>query len=234
MKRYILTLTLLLAGSAFAAEPASSPSIAVSEVIRNGGWTMIVILAMAGIATFLAIYYLFTLRASVLMPREFRLEVEELGARGDVEALTTVCKDHSCAGARIIGAVAAQLHVNPTVPYAVLRDAMEDSGGRQSALLWQRIQYLMDIAVVAPMVGLLGTVIGMIQAFVGLAEDFSQVQPVMLTAGVSKALVSTAGGLIVGICGMLVYAYFRGRVNGLITQLEEQCAGVLQGIIANR
>lgn len=232
--KVVLGLPAMLAALlATAQEPR--PRVPLSEMIlTHGGGAMYVLLAMSFVAVFLSLYFVFTLRLNALMPKRFRLEAEEMAAKGDVEALYLICQTEGSAGARIIGSAARALHDNPQAEYAIIRDIIDDEGGRQSSTLWQRIQYLMDIAVVAPMVGLLGTVLGMIQAFVGLRESFGGVKPIELTNGVSKALITTAGGLAVGIAAMLLYAYFRGRVSGLVTQLEEYCSGMLQSFVLNR
>lgn len=213
---------------------AGDRTVPFTQIIADGGWAMIVLIVLAIFATFMVIYFLFTLRLNVLMPKRFRQEAEETADIGDIEALYAVCRGNRSSGARIIGSAARVIHENPDVEYMIVRDVVEDEGSRQSSTLWQRIQYLMDIAVVAPMIGLLGTVLGMLEAFVGLKEDFGSVQPVSLASGVSKALITTAGGLIVGIVTMLLFAYFRGRVNRLITGLEEQCNRVLRRVIFRR
>ena len=206
-------------------------TIPFTKTIEAGGWPMAVLGVLSLIATFMVIYFCFTLRINALMPQQFRISAEDIATNNDIESLHSVCKGNKSSGASIIGSVTKIMIENPNVDYTVLRDVIEDEGSRQASAIWQRIQYLMDIAVVAPMVGLLGTVLGMIQAFVGLKEDFGAVKPIALADGVSKALVTTAGGLIVGIIAMLFYSYFRGHVNLLIAQLEEKCNIILHRII---
>jgi biopolymer transport protein ExbB len=83
-----------------------------------------------------------------------------------------------------------------------------------------QIQYLLDVAVIAPMIGLLGTVFGMIKAFQVVALDLAKAKPMLLAAGVAEALITTAAGLIIGIPAMIFYAYFRGRASRLVSDLE--------------
>ena len=225
-------LSLFISSCSLAEE--SSEIVPMTKVIANGGWPMAVLGILSLFAIFLVSYFLCTLRMGVLFPRTFQLEVEDIAYQGDIVALDKTCRGSVSIGASIIGAVAQLLATNPEAEYIVIRDVIEDEGNRQSNALWQRIQYLMDIAVVAPMIGLLGTVLGMIQAFVGLQTDFGAVKPIALASGVSKALVTTAGGLIVGIICMLLYSYFRGHVNRLLSDLEERCGDIIHLFAFNR
>jgi biopolymer transport protein ExbB len=202
-------------------------------MMEDGGIVMYVLLAILAIGTFMAVFFLLTIRTNLLMPRRLYLEASELASHGDAQALAAICAANNSAGSRIIGSAARVLTENPDATYQGVRDAIEDEGGRQAAVLWQRIQYLSDISVVAPMIGLLGTVIGMIHAFIGLAADFGSQKPTALAAGVSQALVTTAGGLIVGILATIMYSYFRGRVTSVVTQIEERCNLILQRLVAN-
>ena len=211
---------------------ASGKVIAFSQVLQDGGWTMQVLLLLSALATFLVVLYLLTMRSNVLMPNKFKVEAEQIAESGDFEALDALCRESNSPGAKIIGSGAALLKTVPDANYQAVRDTLEDEGGRQASSLWQRIQYLSDIATIAPMVGLLGTVLGMIRAFVGLKEDFGSVRPIGLADGVSQALVTTAGGLIVGIIAMVLYSYFRGRVGRLIARMEEDCSAILQRLVA--
>lgn len=225
---FLLAAVSAIAQTSSPADSAPSQLATLQSVIKDGGTPMMVLALLSVFATFMVVYFLFTLRINVLMPRSFHMEAAELASRGDSLALTAVCSESGCAGAKIVGAAARMMSENPDADFQSLRDALEDEGSRQAAGLWQRIHYLLDTAVIAPMIGLLGTVLGMMKSFHGLAEDFGSVRPVTLASGVSQALVTTAGGLIVGIVGMILYSYFRGRVTSLIAQLEERCNLVLQ------
>ena len=107
---------------------------------------------------------------------------------------------------------------------SLLRETMEGEGGRQATLMQNQTQYLLDIAIIAPMIGLLGTVMGMLRAFNSVALDIARARPLELAGGVSQALITTIAGLIVAIPAMIAYAYFRGRSSRLITELEGAAA----------
>ena len=220
---------LTLAVSVFA--KGGKEMVPFTKVIQDGGWTMVVLGLLSLFSIFLVVYFFCIFRLSVIFPKEFQAEAEGIATNKDIDALHSLCQGNKSAGAQIVGSVTKILQENPTAEYLVIRDVIEDEGSRQANAFWQKIQYLTDIAVTAPMVGLLGTVLGMIQAFVGLQQDFGAVKPIALASGVSKALVTTAGGLILGIIAMLFYSYFGGHVNGLITQLEERCNQILHQFI---
>lgn len=99
----------------------------------------------------------------------------------------------------------------------------EAEGKRIAARANAAVDWLADIAAIAPLVGLLGTVLGMFQAFGGIASDVSAgAKPVVLAAGVSKAIVTTIFGLAVAIPSLVAYAFFRRRTAQRIAELEEE------------
>lgn len=226
-------LLLLAQGTPPSGGPPVAPdldTVPFTQIIQDGGWTMYILIGMSLLTTIMVFYYLLSLRFNVIVPQRFLFNAEEAATEGDAEALYEICRRSRSPGAGILEPAARLMTEHPEVDYAAVRDAVEDAGGRQAGLLWQRIQYLMDIAVLAPMVGLFGTVLGMIEAFVSLKENFGSVKPIGLASGVSKALLTTAGGLIVGIVAMILFSYFRGRVTRIMSRLEASCNLVLQHI----
>jgi biopolymer transport protein ExbB len=110
----------------------------------------------------------------------------------------------------------------------VIQDAMESEGERGATALWQKISWLNNIGVIAPLLGLLGTVWGMIEAFSRIAYDDAQVKTMTMAAGVSKAMVTTVGGLVVAIPCLLAYYYFRGRIIKIIAEVEAYSSELLE------
>jgi biopolymer transport protein ExbB len=96
----------------------------------------------------------------------------------------------------------------------------------------QRVLYIMDIGVLSPMLGLLGTVAGILQSFSKIASDDMGSRANVLAGGVSQALVATGIGLVVGLTAMAAYAFFRGRVNHLVSLLETHSTLLVHEIIA--
>ena len=112
-------------------------------------------------------------------------------------------------------------------PDSPLREIAETEGTRVAASLNNRVIYLADIGMIAPLLGLLGTVFGIIRSFGALGADIGSARYVALSRGISEALVNTAAGLAIGIPAMIFYAFFRGRSQKLISELEAASTHVL-------
>lgn len=190
--------------------------------IDRGGPVMYVLIFLSFVSFCLVFYYLLSLRVVAIAPPKFIQQAEEALAKKDYEMLSGVCSDNDSPASKIISA-GAEIFIKSKNNYSMIRDAVEDEGARQANQLWHRIQPLQDIAVVAPMVGLLGTVIGMINSFMSLTEELGTPRPTVIASGVSMALITTAAGLIIGITAMILYSFFRSRINKLLTVLENSC-----------
>ena len=208
--------------------------ITIEDIMVRGGWLMNVIAGLSLLAIALLFFYLLSMRQGTLYPRSFIMEAQDAAEDGDLEGLRDLCLNNGSCAAKIIGAALEQCEDGHVADHVILRDAMEDEGGRQAGLLWQRLQYLMDIAVIAPMVGLLGTVWGMMVSFSGLESGVSMINKAdTLANGVSQAMYTTFGGLIVGIFAMAMYDLMRGRLNKLIGGMESACNSVLRRLSAS-
>jgi biopolymer transport protein ExbB len=217
-----------------APEVASDGQTTLAVIIQKGGTPMQVIIGLSVVAFFLILYYFLSIRGGALYPKAFLRQAEDVAATGDAEALRTLCSENDSPAAKIIGAAAEHVVGDAAANYAAVRDAVEDEGARQAGFLWQRIQYLMDVAVIAPMVGLLGTVLGMMKAFAGLKAGVNIANKAdALARGVGQAMYTTAGGLIVGIGAMVVYALFRGWVNRHVGRLELACSRVIRRFVSH-
>src|SRR5436189_2517796 len=116
---------------------------------------------------------------------------------------------------------------NPHADYLQFLETSEIQGSQVAASLNNRFTYLADIGMIAPLLGLLGTVFGIIHSFGALGADVGSARYVALSRGMSEALVNTATGLAVGIPAMIFYAFFRGRAQKLISELEAASTHVL-------
>jgi biopolymer transport protein ExbB len=145
----------------------------------------------------------------------------------DYLGLLAVSNRHSEAIARVVQKTLDFATKNPTTELQQVREIAETEGTRVAASLNNRVSYLADIGMLAPMVGLLGTVFGIISAFGALGSDHSPASNVALSKGVSEALINTAAGLAIGIPAMIFYAFFRGRVQKLISELEAACTHII-------
>ena len=219
-------------------EPAneSSPdeTMTVEKIIKMGGKPMYVLAAMSVVGLAMVLYFLLMLRESQIVPRRFQNELRLLLTSGQLDEVRDMCiKDRSAIASVTLSAI-EYTHNTDLTDLGLLKDIIEGEGSRQASMIQNQIQYLQDIAVIAPMVGLLGTVLGMLTAFNAVALKIAEAKPVVLAAGVSQALVTTAAGLIVGIPAMVAYAYFRGRSAKLISVLENVSAEVLTLLVRKR
>ena len=197
------------------------------SVLVSGGWAMVPLAALLFVATLLIFIYLLTLRRGTIATDRFLDTCEVLMRKRDFLGLLALSNRHNEAVARIVQAMLSFAKDNPTSPLATIREIAETEGIRQASSLSHRITYLSDIGAIAPMIGLLGTVSGMIKSFSALATDLATSKPMMLATGVSEALVCTASGLVVGIIAFVFYAYFRGRVQRLTSDLEAASTEIL-------
>ena len=146
---------------------------------------------------------------------------DSLIRKQDYIGLLKICNRQDQCISRITAKTVEFATKNPLASFEEVREVTEAEGSRQASLLHQRIQYLADIGAIAPMVGLLGTVVGMIKAFREIAQhSFVGSKQTGLASGVSEALLTTAGGLCIGIPALIFYSLFRGKVQGLVAELE--------------
>ena len=227
MKKYLILFT-LAAADVFAQAPETvAQRMSLQEIIETGGWLMYVLGAMSVIGLAMIIYFFMVLRAQRVCPQRFLDELSaELKQRRFDRALQ-LCRREDHAAACVARAGLDHMDSSREMEPILLKEIMEGEGSRQASLLQGQIQYLMDLGVISPMVGLLGTVMGMLRAFNAVALDIAKAKPMILAAGVSQALITTAAGLLVGIPAMIFYSYFRGRSSKLISNLEAASADIL-------
>ena len=199
---------------------AAKPDASLWQVILSGGPVMIPLGILSVIAVTLVLVYLFTLRRGAVVTKRYMTTADALLRKRDYLGLLAISNRHREAVAHIMQRTLDFITQHPETTLAEAREIAETEGTRQAAVLNQRIAYLADIGTIAPMLGLFGTVLGMIKSFSVVASDIVASRPMMLAEGVSEALVTTAAGLVIGIPCMAAYAFFRGRVQGLIAELE--------------
>jgi biopolymer transport protein ExbB len=227
----VLTGVVLLAGVAWGQQPEAAEEavqqMRLSEIIATGGWVMYVLGAMSVIGLAMVIYFFTVLRAEQVTPRAITTELRDALAAGHAEQARAICLRRPAPVTAVTLAALDYLDEAEQADAGLVKEVMEGEGSRQAALIQTQTSYLLDIGVIAPMVGLLGTVLGMLTAFNAVALDIARAKPIYLAQGVSQALITTAGGLIVGIPAMIFYAYFRGHTSKLIARLETVAAELM-------
>lgn len=189
------------------------------KVLQGGGILMYPLAALSFIAVVLTIYYFLTVRQGTVVSDKFMNAADALIRKQDYLGLIAVCNRENEAIARITYKTLDFATKNPTASFEEVREVTEAEGSRQAGILHGRITYLADVGAIAPMVGMLGTVLGMIETFQDLSAHQGKVQ-FEVSQGVSKALITTASGLVIGITSLIFYSIFRGKVSKLISELE--------------
>ena len=162
------------------------------EIIEAGGVLMYVLAAVSVLTLAMALYFAVVLRRGQVAPRPLHRELVEKIKAGDLDDARRAAEYRLCPLSHIvISAIEYVRHV-PNPDPMMVRDVIEGEGTRQAENIQGQTQYLLDVAVVAPMIGLLGTVFGMLRAFSAVALDIAQAKPIVLAAGVSQALITTA------------------------------------------
>ena len=215
-----------------ASQPANTntPVTAVTlwKLIQDGGWAMVPLGFLSVVTVMLVLVYLFTLRRSAILTPHYMNTADVLLKKRDYLGLLAISSRHSEAVARVVQRTLDFATKNPTASYEVVREIAETEAASQAASLQHRTVYLADIGMLSPMIGLLGTVFGMIESFGLLGSGKTATsRDLLLASGVSEALVATASGLVLGIAAMFFYSLFRNRVQSLISDLEIASAHIL-------
>ena len=199
------------------------------SIVEAAGWPIWTIILASVISLAIIFERLFSLRASLIVPDGLLAQtVAEYRRAGASAELLQLLQTHSPLGKLF----AAGLR-NVGVSREVMKDAIEDEGRVVAHQLERFLNTLGTIAAMAPLLGLLGTVIGMIEIFGSQAPGGSS-NPQQLAHGISIALYNTAFGLIVAIPSMMFYRHFRSRVDGLLVEMEAQAVKLVEVVHGER
>jgi len=177
----------------------------------------IVCLSIVGMG--FAIEHALTIRKSKLMPDDLVAEVDDLIRNGRIDEALAVCQlpENDSLFASVVSA-GLERYRSSEFGFAEYRTAVEEAGEEQTNKLYRKTEVLSIVAAVAPMLGLLGTVQGMIIAFNLIAESGGTAKPYELAGGISLALVTTFEGLVVAIPCMMVLSWFRNQIDSLVNE----------------
>lgn len=220
---WLATFTLcvwLAGGSPAAAQDAQpeGPAAGVAETIldpaellRAGGTIGIVIMVLSLAMVALIVEHLISIRRGALIPEDTAAEVHELIQQRQFGPAEQLCREHPSFLSYVLAAGLREAQAG----YASVEKAMEDAAAAQAARLFRKIEYLSVIGTLAPMLGLLGTVWGMIIAFHEF-ETTPNPQVSELAPGIYRALVTTLQGLGVAVPALAAFAWFRNRIDELV------------------
>jgi len=204
----------------------------LQRIVDSGGIIFYLLAAMSVVAMAMILYFFLALSRRRVTSASFVREVRPLLASGDFEKVRTACaRNASPVSSLTTAALDYMEKAGEDADPDMLHQVVEGEGVRQVNRLQSQITYLMDIGVIAPMVGLLGTVMGMLKSFSGVALNLAQARPTVLADGVSQALVTTAAGLIVAIPAMMFYSLFRGRLAKLTANMEMVAVDIVTTLV---
>lgn len=193
------------------------------ELIKAGGWVMWPLILCSIAAVAIIGERLWSLQKKSVIPPELLGQVQQLLERKELdEARLNALRDSSALGRVLAAGVVNRMH-----DHAIVKEAIEDAGRHMIPELERYLNSLGTIAAIAPFLGLLGTVLGMIQMFAGIGSH-GLGDPTIVAAGISQALVATASGLAVAIPSLMAYRYLRGRVDQLTVEMEQEALKLVE------
>src|SRR5947207_9460521 len=213
------------------ATPPLVPDVPHSQTIMdtliNAGPVMIPLFLLSIVFVMLVIVYLITSRRGAVVSSGYMATADALLRKRDYLGLLAVSNRHGEAIARVVQKMLEFTTKNPNAEFQQVREIAETEGTRVAASLNNRVIYLADIGMIAPLLGLLGTFFGIIHSFGALGADLGSARYVALSRGISEALVNTAAGCDLCLPVIVFYAFFRGRAQKLISDLEAATSHVL-------
>jgi biopolymer transport protein ExbB len=220
----LITCLFLIPCTGFADETAVASHATLWNLLKAGGWTMVVLGLLSVAALTLIFYNFLTLKIESLVPTEFTENLIMRLEAHDLQGAKIICDKKK----NIITAIALSGINRLSRGKIVIREAMEKTMQKEISKLWKSISFLGDIASIAPLLGLLGTVVGMIQAFNVISTAGENLKPIMLVGGISKSLITTAAGLVIAIPTLAFYSYFRGIVQDICDLVDDYSTDIIK------
>ena len=196
------------------------------EIVQAGGWLMAPIIACSVIAVAIILERLWTLQEKRVLPVSVANQVSELMQQDQIDVKQIQEVQQSSPFGQVLAAGLAYRHAARDV----LKEVIEDTGRHVVHELERYLGTLGTIAAISPLLGLLGTVSGMIRSFTAITTD-GVPNPAVLAGGISEALVATAAGLTVAIPSLIAYRYLRGRVEGLVVRIEKESMRFIEALL---
>lgn len=199
------------------------------EMVQAGGWLMLPILLCSVVAVAIVGERFWSLQEKRIAPSNLMAQVWQLSKSNSLDDanIEALAKNSS------LGRILAAGLVNRYHPREIMKESIEDVGRQVVHELERYLNTLGTIAAVTPLLGLLGTVIGMIKVFAAITLH-GVGNPSVLAGGISEALITTAAGLSVAIPSLIFYRYFRGKVDALVLKMEEEALKVVDVMHGDR
>lgn len=213
------TATLVAEDMATVMEQPAQESINWLTMATYGGWIMIVLALMLAFAIYLFIERMVVLHNATKEDKTFMNRIRDYIKEGKIESAIKLCKKTDSPSSRMIEKGVTRIGR----PMQDVQVAIENVGNLEVSKLEKGLVLMATIAAGAPMLGFLGTVLGMVQTFYNMAQDASGVIEIStLSSGMYQAMVTTVGGLIVGILAMFAYNFLVSRIDRVVRQLESR------------
>ena len=211
------TVTDAAASAAAAVEPvAQQQTYSLIEMACKGGWLMIVLLILSIIAIYIFGKKWWLISRAAKVDKNFMNDIRDYIHEGKIKSALTLCERYDTPVSRLVGKGIERIGR----PLGDIQTAVENTGNVEVARLERGLPALATIASGAPMIGFLGTVMGMIQAFFNMSQAGNNIDITLLSNGIYTAMVTTVGGLIVGIIAYFGYNYLSSRISDLVFQME--------------
>ncbi|MCQ2139734.1 MAG: MotA/TolQ/ExbB proton channel family protein [Bacteroidales bacterium] len=199
-----------------AAPQQQEMSFSLIEMATKGGWLMLVLLILSIIAIYIFGKKWWVISKASKVDKNFMNDIRDYIHSGKVKSALTLCEKYDTPVARLVGKGIERIGR----PLADIQTAVENTGNVEVARLEKGLPFLATISGGAPMIGFLGTVIGMIQAFFNMSQAGNNIDITLLSSGIYTAMVTTVGGLIVGILAYFGYNYLSARISDLVFKME--------------
>ncbi len=195
------------------------------EIVKAGGWLMAPIILCAILAMGIILERFWTLQQKRVIPEDLTGKVwgwVEQNAL-DHKRIQTLHQGSP------LGQILAAGLINRNEERAMMKDAVEDTGRHVVHELERYLDTLGTVAAISPLLGLLGTVIGMVKVFTAITT-FGVGDPTVLAGGIAEALITTAAGLTVAIPALIGYRYYRNRVDTLVVDMEKEAIKLVEAL----
>lgn len=190
--------------------------LSILELASKGGWIMLVLAVLSLVAVYIFVERYIAIRRAGQDDRLFMDRIRDYIKNGDVKSAINFCRTTNTAAARIIERGISRMGK----PAAEIQSAIENTGNLEVAALEKRLSILATISGGAPMIGFLGTVIGMVEAFWQMSNAGGNIDISLLSGGIYQAMITTVGGLAVGIIALFAYNYLVAKVDSVVNEIE--------------
>jgi biopolymer transport protein ExbB len=212
------------------ADPPRKPTLMRMLLDGNplGLVIVVIILALSVASAYFIIVHATTITRSRLMPDHIMSDLETMLSEGEISRAVAYCHDReNWSLVTEVIAAGLQRYQSSEFGFAEYRSAVEEAGEDQIGRLYRKTEVLNVIGAIAPMLGLTGTVLGMIEAFNTIASREGMARPEELAGGIGQALITTLLGLVVAIPTMVAFSFFRTKIDSIVSEAGKRIERIM-------